>query len=211
MSHFLLTVRGNPNSDKLEEARVVHNQVAGSDPAIAAARALGDLSHVVYVPLSGANELLFLDIWTSPQGIQRFFGDPDVQKGGARLFRARDAVVWELAQDFAHYQLPPLRARPERFLGVLSATIKSRDAARTAFDALATAVTAARPMGQLSHEVYFRLDAELDMLAIDTWMDRAGMDRFYADASQMAALEGVFAGPPMTSTWRQAPGDWKEW
>ena len=86
MDFVLLTVRGTLAPKTLEEARTLHNETAGSAQGIAAARALSDLSHTVYAPcavagdLSGAksNELLFIDFWQDPAGLQQFFCDPRV-------------------------------------------------------------------------------------------------------------------------------------
>src|SRR5262249_26809550 len=100
MSLFLLTVRGVPSKPDLDEVRRIHNQVAGSPEAIAAARALGDVSHVVFTPVDGSAGLLFLDQWANPQGIMTFFSNPHVQAGGAAVFAERDAVVWSRAEGF---------------------------------------------------------------------------------------------------------------
>src|SRR5690242_9200369 len=81
-----LTVRGTYTKASLEEARLLHNDTAGSPQGIAAARALGDLSHVVYAPClklpqssAVAGELLFLDVWCDPESIGKFFSNPNVQ------------------------------------------------------------------------------------------------------------------------------------
>src|SRR5579871_5289422 len=76
-TQFLFTVRGPMAPSDLEGGRKVHNVAAGADQAVAAARSFGDLSHAVYVPVeppaSGAGELLIIDYWNSPQGLQSFF------------------------------------------------------------------------------------------------------------------------------------------
>jgi hypothetical protein len=50
----LLTVRGQVVPPTQAAVRELHNHQAGSDEGIAAARALGDLSHKVYTPVAGA-------------------------------------------------------------------------------------------------------------------------------------------------------------
>ena len=48
---YLLTIRGTLSPDTLEAARKVHNQTAGNPDGVAAAKSLGDVSHMVYVPM----------------------------------------------------------------------------------------------------------------------------------------------------------------
>ncbi len=45
---YLFTLRGKVNTPTVADARELHNKTAGSADGIAAARALGDLSHNVY-------------------------------------------------------------------------------------------------------------------------------------------------------------------
>ncbi len=62
---YLLSIRGILALKTLEAARAVHNETAGAPANVAAARALGDLSHMVYVPMEHeghhGNEFLILD------------------------------------------------------------------------------------------------------------------------------------------------------
>src|SRR4051812_41217627 len=78
----LLTIRGKRAVQDLDAARRLHNETAGSEQGIAACRALGDLSHKVYVAAGGAaekfsdakpDELFFMDVWKNPEGLQQFF------------------------------------------------------------------------------------------------------------------------------------------
>ncbi len=99
MSHsneqiYLLTIRGTLAPPSLEAARPVHNQTAGAPEGVAAAKSLGDLSHMVYVPVNKElAELFIMDLWTSPSGLNQFFSDPQVQQGAAMIFTQRDPVV----------------------------------------------------------------------------------------------------------------------
>ena len=73
VSLYLLSIRGTLAPATLEEARQVHNQTAGNPAGVAAAKSLGDVSHMVYVPVphnghapaKGAGEFLILDLWRS--------------------------------------------------------------------------------------------------------------------------------------------------
>ena len=108
----MLTVRGKFVPSTVENARVLHNDTAGSAQGIAAARALGDLSHNVFVPGAGApsGELLFLDTWVDVQGIMEFFSNPHVQQQGGNMFSARDASVWMPARGGFRSTCPRPRA-----------------------------------------------------------------------------------------------------
>src|SRR6185369_10207093 len=102
LSIYLLAIRVTLAPTTLEEARKVHNMTAGNPDGVAAAKSLGDVSHMVYVPMDhdghekgkGAGEFLILDLWTSVDGLNTFFSDQHVQEGGAMIFTQRDPVVW---------------------------------------------------------------------------------------------------------------------
>ncbi len=98
LSLFLLAIRGTLASPTLEEARKLHNSTAGHPANVAAAKSLGDVSHMVYVPMEkpkkGAGEFLILDIWNSMDGINQFFANPTVQEQAGQIFTERDPVVW---------------------------------------------------------------------------------------------------------------------
>lgn len=216
---ILLAIRGKLTPKTIEEARVVHNETAGHPQGVAAARALGDLSHNVYVPLADetkATELLILDLWNDPAGLQKFFSNHEVQAQGARIFESKDPVVWVPSDDCISYRLPTPTGKNDRYVGILRGTVKSKNAAAEGFNALVkSSANAARMLGQVSHEVFYRMtppgEESLEVFAVDTWMDAAGMGKFYADAGHMSPLMTALAGPPTTSTWKQAPGGWVEW
>src|SRR5205823_11841342 len=86
LERYLLSIRGTLSPPTLEAARKVHNETAGAPQNVAAARSLGDLSHMVYVPLgggepeAGAGEFLIMDIWNSMDGLNQFFANKQVQE-----------------------------------------------------------------------------------------------------------------------------------
>jgi hypothetical protein len=213
---ILLAIRGTLNPTTVEQARGIHNNTAGHPDGVAAARALGDLSHNVFVPLANAKdtatELLILDLWNSHEGLGKFFSDPQVQAGGGMIFKSRDPGVWQPsgARGFA---LPTPSGRNERFVGLLRATVRSRDAAKAAFDKLEQhSINAGRLAGQISHQMYFKAEPDsLELLAVDHWMDAEGMTKTYASSPHLKPLADIFAGPPTTSVWKQPAGSWVEW
>src|ERR1051325_966096 len=121
---YLLTIRGTLSPATLEAARKVHNQTAGNPAGVAAAKSLGDVSHMVYVPMEhdghakaeGAGEFLIMDLWYSMEGLNTFFADKQVQEGGAAIFTERDPVVWTAAQGFTSYHIPAPFGTNDRFI-----------------------------------------------------------------------------------------------
>jgi hypothetical protein len=226
---FLLAIRGILKAKTLGEARDTHNATAGHPDGVAAARALGDLSHSVYVEMADtegkAGELLILDLWNSFDGFQKFFSDKQVQAGGAMIFESRDPTVWTRAQDIRGFTLPIPMGKEACCVGLIRGLARSREAARAAFDALtAGSINAARMAGQISHEVFFLApssaspatpgahpDETIEILGVDVWMDADGMRRFYAEPKHLAPLAGLFVAPPITSMWKRPAGSWVEW
>ncbi len=220
----VLTVRGTLIPESLEAARKLHNETAGSEQGIAAARSLGDLSHNVYSPSlkskqssAKSGELLFLDRWDNPKGIMDFFGNAHVQGQAARLFSARDTTIWMPARGAFAYHLPAPQAHTERYVGMIRAAVKSPEAAVEIFAGVDTkAQRDARRRGLISHEVFIKLQAPgdsspVELLGLDLWHDFAGMTEHYTDQTHMSGLGGAFAGPPTATVWEQAAGLWSEW
>jgi hypothetical protein len=220
----VLIVRGTLVPRSHEEARSLHNQTAGSEAGIAAARACGDLSHKVYAPTSmgpqaagDTGELLFVDVWADPRGLMEFFSNPEVQAQAARLFAARDASVWMPARNSSSFHLPAPAGRNERYVGMVRAPIASPQQALDVFRAVDTrSQRDARKRGLMSHELFIKVDlpgqpSSPELLGLDLWHDREGMAQHYGDPNLMAGLQGAFASRPQTSVWEQAPGHWAEW
>jgi quinol monooxygenase YgiN len=218
---ILLTVRGTLVPKNLETARVLHNETAGSQRGIAAARALGDLSHNVFAPTDAegqsakAGELLFLDRWVDPQGIGTFFSNPHVQEQAANLWANKDASVWMPATGSFSYSLPAPRSKTARFVGIVRGPIQSPDKSIATFAKVdEAALKEARRRGLMSHEIFIRMgrpDEPLELLGLDLWCDPEGMREHYADETHMAALGTAFSGRPDASAWYEPAGDWSEW
>ena len=214
-SPVLLTVRGTRIPKTLDDTRVLHNETAGSKQGIAAARELGDLSHKVYVPVTKAggseeDELLFVDFWMSVEGIGQFFSNAHVQEQGGKMFSKRDPVVWMPAKGAFSFNLPAAQGRNDRWLGIVRGLVKSPEICIDTYKkVLAPKLADARRRGQLSHEIYFRIDGkEPEMLGVDVWCDAEGMQEHYRSLS---GFEAAYAGKPAMSVWQQAPGGFSEW
>ncbi|HVZ75023.1 MAG TPA: hypothetical protein VHJ20_21725 [Polyangia bacterium] len=219
---YLLTVRGTLVPKSIDEARTLHNATAGSAEGMAAARALSDVSHTVYVPARGAEmlsgakpgELLFLDHWLDPAGLQQFFAHKDVQAQAGKLFSSRDGSLWMSARGSFGFHAYPTAGKPPRFVGLLRAPVTSPEKAIAAFAGLVSKnLRTARTRGQLSHELFVRMGAPgepVEILGVDTWATIEGLSTHYADPAAMSGLDGAFAGAPTASVWEQATG-FNEW
>lgn len=219
---FLLAIRGVLKPKTLEDARNAHNMTAGNPNGVAAARALDDLSHNVFITMRDtkgtAGELLILDLWNNLEGFNQFFADKQVQEGGAMIFASVESRdLWSPAKDFRSFILPRPANKTDLCVGLLRGTVHSLEAARAAFDKMAKdTINATRMAGQVSHEIFFRMTPPdqpqaLDLLGVDVWMDADGMERFYSNPQNMAPLRDIFSEPPATSTWKRPSGEWVEW
>jgi len=220
-SVYLLTIQGTLAPKTLEEARAIHNETAGAPANVAAARALSDLSHMVYAPLDPASanpgDFLFLDLWNNLDGLNQFFGNHQVQEQGGRIFSQRDPVVWEPAQGFSSYHFPAPFGKNERYVGLVRGMVRSREEAQARHNALVDRlVNKSRAAGNLSHDAYFRLSVPgtpeaLEFCAVDVWMDGAGMAQMYQDPEFLKGFQELFAAPPSASVWTHPKGNWVEW
>ena len=222
---FLLAIRGTLAPQTVEEARKVHNMTAGNPDGVAAAKSLGDVSHMVYVPVqhnghaqtNGAGEFLIMDLWTSIDGLNTFFADKQVQEGGAMIFTERDPVVWTAAPGFTSYQIPAPFGMNDRFITTARGTVKSVDEARELHNAaVAKTIRKARQAGNLSHDSYFRLAApgspeSLEWLGVDVWMRPDDMMSLYEDPEFLEGFNHMFTGEANTAVWVHPKGDWTEW
>ena len=222
---YLLTIRGTLSPDTLEAARKVHNQTAGDPAGVAAAKSLGDVSHMVYVSMEhdghakpkGAGEFLIMDLWYSMEGLNTFFADKQVQQGGDMIFSQRDPVVWAPAEGFTSFHIPAPFGNNERIIAIVRGTVNSKEEAQKLHDtAMTKTISKARKLGLLSHEAYFRMAAPgspeaLEFLGVDVWMNGEGMGDFYGDEDFLAGFNHLFTAEAADSVWVHPKGDWVEW
>ncbi len=222
---YLLTIRGTLSPATLEEARNIHNMTAGNPEGVAAAKSLGDVSHMVYIPLAhdghtqskGAGEFLIMDLWYSPEGLNTFFSDHQVQEGGNMIFSDRDPVVWAPADGFTSFHIPAPFGNNERIIAVVRGTVNSREEAKDLHNnAMTQTISKARKAGMLSHQAYFRLAAPnspeaLEYFGVDVWMTGEGMGDYYGDEDFLATFNHFFTAEAVDSVWVHPEGDWVEW
>ncbi len=222
---YLLTIRGTLSPSTLEEARNVHNMTAGNPDGVAAAKSLGDVSHMVYVPMphnghvkaDGAGEFLIMDLWHSIDGLNTFFADKHVQEGGNMIFSQRDPVVWAPAEGFTSFHIPAPSGNNDRVIAVVRGTVNSKEEAKKLHNAvMSKTISKARSLGLLSHESYFRLAAPdspeaMEYLGVDVWMNGERLGEYYGDEEFLAGYDGFFTAEATDSVWVHPKGDWTEW
>jgi hypothetical protein len=216
---FLLTVRGTTATPGLDEARATHNTTAGAPQSAAGARALGDLSHNVFAPVSPelGGQLLFIDFWNSLSGLGNFFANPHVQEAAGQLFTSRDGVVWSRLEGYGAFHLLVPTGGSIGAVGLIRVTVTSLEDAAAAFTAYAAAtINTARSYGIVSHSTWARVanpgePATNEIIGLDVWMDADRMNEYYELSLGFEHFGAVFAGAPDTSVWRSAPGEWVEW
>jgi hypothetical protein len=73
---FLFTNFGTLRPQTLEEARVTHNETAGQPDGVAAAKSLGDLSHLVFAPQGSwtGDQIVLAAGWAYVTSVCRFLG-----------------------------------------------------------------------------------------------------------------------------------------
>src|ERR1044071_1166580 len=197
---YLLTIRGTLSPSTLEEACNIHNMTAGNPEGVAAAKSLGDVSHMIYIPRphdghdksDGAGEFLIMDRWHSIDGLNTFFSDHQVQEGGNMIFSQRDPVVWSPAEGFTSFHIPAPFGNYDRIVAVVRGTVNSKEAAQELHNTTMTkTISKARKQGMLSHEAYFRLAAPnspeaLEYFGVDIWMSEERMGEYYGDEDFLA-------------------------
>jgi hypothetical protein len=217
---YLFTLRGKVSTPAVADARELHNKTAGSADGIAAARALGDLSHNVYTSAgngAGSDEVLIIDYWNSPSGFGQFFADPQVQAGAELLFTEREGILWAPASGFGDFHLAlPSGASPAA-AGLLRAGVATLEAAAAAFNAYASAtINTARKYGQIAHATWSRLPnpgetISPEVTGVDLWIDADQMNAYYEQRIGFEHLGPVFDGEPQTSVRQAAEGQWTKW
>ena len=241
---FLHTTRGTLNPKTLDEARTMHNAfvTAGSQPGIDIARSLGDISHNAYIPVEGTGklsaaspgELLFIDSWTDPNGMEQFFANPLAQEAGDRLFSSREEAEWMPAPAAFTFQVPARAGAPARFVGMMRAPVRAASDATTVLaELISTNLRASRRLGHLSHQLFLRhatvvaarpasnarrrggedtaLPTEpVEILAVDFWPTLEGLKEYYSAPTATNGLDEVLAGPLTVSVWEPVSG-FVEW
>ena len=129
MTFSLLTIMGKVKPTSVDTAREMHNQTAGNPGGVAAAKSLGDMSHMAFMPLDAATnfkgDILFMDIWNDVDGLRKFFSDPQVKAGGDMMFVSKEAVVWNKIESFLNFQFTAPSGNNDKIVGIIRGSVKS--------------------------------------------------------------------------------------
>lgn len=224
MNNPILYITRGALNPSLDRAREKHNEftIEGPTPGKEIARSLGDLSHAVYVPASGATsksdvkpgELIFLDFWEDPNRMDAFFSDDNVRDAGARLFSSYEETAWMSAPAAFAYNLPQIDGDAARFVAIARATVHSAENAIAEFGKYASKnVGVARRRGQLSHSLHVKRakpSEPAEVLALDFWSTRKGLREYYDDQEAWNGFGASFTAPLKVSTWERSSG-FAEW
>ena len=77
--------------------------------------------------------------------------------------------------------------------------------AQTAHDATVEKLSAmTRPMGAIGHQPYLNPQNPMEFLAVDTWNNLEGLQKFMSDPNVAAEFGKVFEGMPDISVWGES-------
>ncbi len=89
--HWYVVIRGRLADEDLDAAQTAHDTIAQGGEA--AATALGDVAHVVWVGTpEDPNAFFAVDVWTDDTMIETFYGNPKFAKAFGALFEAPPTV-----------------------------------------------------------------------------------------------------------------------
>ncbi|HEX2647947.1 MAG TPA: hypothetical protein VHO95_12030 [Candidatus Dormibacteraeota bacterium] len=196
----------------------------------------------MYTPAEGKDglvgakprELLFVDYWADPSGMERFFSNPLAREAGDRLFSSREESEWVPAPAAFTFQVPTKDGTPARFVGMARAPVRSVEDVTAKLSGLVwTNLRTSRRRGHLSHGLFVRLASVVrarpasnarhngggsvtastepaEILAIDFWSTLEGLKDHYGNATAMTGLDDALTGPLAVSIWEQVNG-FSEW
>ncbi|HEV8681693.1 MAG TPA: antibiotic biosynthesis monooxygenase [Actinomycetota bacterium] len=87
-----VTIRGRLREDQ-DAIRKIHDQVTGATKEMA--MQAGDISHRVYLNPQDSRDFLGIDEWQSPEAVQAFSANPQIQEFFGRMFEgAPEVTIW---------------------------------------------------------------------------------------------------------------------
>lgn len=86
--------------------------------------------------------------------------------------------------------------------GKLKGSAKEAQAAHDATVEKLSAMT--RPMGAIGHAPYLNPQNPMEFLAVDTWTNLEGLQKFMGDPNVAAAFGQLFEGMPDISIWSES-------
>ncbi len=93
-----------------------------------------------------------------------------------------------------------------KYITVVRGKLKgSQKEARLAHDATVEKLSAmTRPMGAIGHQPYLNPQNPMEFLAVDTWNNLEGLQKFMSDPNVAAEFGKLFEGMPDISVWGES-------
>lgn len=212
---YAALVRGPLFTDDLDEAQMLHDQIAGGGQRDV--MAAGDFGHdaLLGTTLLGSpmDAFLGLDQWDNLAGAQATYADPEFQAAFGMLFaRMPTLELFQLSEDWHSWgELESADGGDFWFVVVRGHLAEENlDDAQAAHDPLAAAGEAdAMAAGDVSHLVWHGVEDEREVLLIDVWNDDTNIEAFYGNPDFQAAFGMLFDAQPTVAVYRST--DWVQW
>ena len=94
-----------------------------------------------------------------------------------------------------------------KYITVVRGKLKgaSQKAAQAAHDAAVAQLSpTTRPMGAIGHQPYLNPKDPMEFLAVDTWNNLDGLQKFLGDPNVAAAFGQLFEGMPDVTVWAES-------
>lgn len=211
---WVALVRGTLFTDDLVMAQMRHDGLAAGGEEIA--RMAGDFGHdaMLGTTLLGTTENAFLgvDRWTSFDGMNNFYANPDFATGFAMLFEGDPNLEFFVRSDFHEWGELTAGDGADHVFVVVRGTLADADpaSARASHDLVAQGgEEMVRAAGDLAHVVYVGVEDPREFLAFDIWQDTTNLEAVYTDPDFQAAFGALFAEPPTIAVYGST--DWHQW
>ncbi|MBK8256078.1 MAG: hypothetical protein IPK82_25845 [Polyangiaceae bacterium] len=213
---YAALVRGTLFTTDMTEAQTQHDMLASGGES--AAKAAGDVAHHVFLgtALLGTqeNQFLAMDRWTSVDGMQTFYSNPDFQAAFGALFSGPPMLETFERQPEWHTwgDITSAGDVDPHFWVVVRGHLKESDpaAAQAAHDMVAAGgegtVTA---LGDVAHIVFTGLADPQEFLAVDVWTGSDNMATVYTNPDFQAAFGALFDAPPSLGVYQST--NWHQW
>ncbi len=204
-----LMITGTLKGDEAT-SKATHDAIVGGSREQAAK--LGDIAHGVYLTAGDKKTFLAFDRWTSKDGLNTFFGNPDVAKGFGQLFSAPpERTVWRPRTEWTHWGDAAVLSSGQHFVFTIRGQVKGTEAdSRTAHNQLVDqAREQAAQLGDIFHAVFVGEDDPTQTLGVDVWTNLEGAQKFFSDPNFQKGSVNVYAAPPVVKAWGAT--NWAQW
>ena len=214
---FTARVRGPLAGPDLAAAKARHDGIAMG--AHAQATAAGDFAHHVLLGTEHAgtprDEFLAIDQWTSLDGANALYGDPDFQAAQGTLFTAPPNVqLFARRTDWHSWgEMGSGRTTGQPFWFAIVQGRLARDTVadnQLAHDEVAGGNEAiAAAAGDIAHLPHLAVDDPRVFFNVDIWSSEQGMLATFGNPDFQAQFQTLFESPPEVRIYRST--DWYQW